>query len=35
LSYGAAAPYALLIVVLSIPATVMLGRMATPGRSTR
>jgi iron(III) transport system permease protein len=35
LSYGAAAPYALLIVVLSIPATVMLGRMASPGRSTR
>ena len=35
LSYGAAAPYALLIVVLSIPATVMLGRLATPGRSTR
>lgn len=35
LAYGAAAPYALLIVVLSIPATVMLGRMSTPVRSTR
>lgn len=35
LSYGAAAPYALLIVVLSIPATVMLGRMASPGRRSR
>jgi iron(III) transport system permease protein len=28
LAYGAAAPYALLLVLLSIPATVMLGRMA-------
>jgi iron(III) transport system permease protein len=32
LSYGAAAPYALLIVLLSVPATVMLGRMAGEGR---
>lgn len=30
LAYGAAAPYALLLVLLSIPATVMLGRMAAP-----
>jgi iron(III) transport system permease protein len=32
LAYGAAAPYALLLVLLSIPATVMLGRMAAPTR---
>jgi iron(III) transport system permease protein len=30
LAYGAAAPYALLLVLLSIPATVMLGRIASP-----
>lgn len=30
LAYGAAAPYALLLVLLSVPATVMLGRMASP-----
>lgn len=30
LAYGAAAPYALLLVLLSIPATIMLGRMASP-----
>jgi len=30
LAYGAAAPYALLLVLLSVPATIMLGRMATP-----
>jgi len=30
MAYGAAAPYALLLVLLSIPATVMLGRMGTP-----
>lgn len=29
LAYGAAAPYALLLVLLSVPATVMLGRMAS------
>lgn len=32
LAYGAAAPYALLLVLLSIPATVMLGRIASPTR---
>lgn len=30
-SYGAAAPYALALVVLSIPATWLLGRLSTPG----
>jgi iron(III) transport system permease protein len=30
LAYGAAAPYALLLVLLSVPATIMLGRMASP-----
>ncbi|HJR89068.1 MAG TPA: iron ABC transporter permease [Aeromicrobium sp.] len=30
LAYGAAAPYALLLVLLSIPATIMLGRIASP-----
>ena len=30
MAYGAAAPYALLLVLLSIPATVLLGRMASP-----
>jgi iron(III) transport system permease protein len=30
MAYGAAAPYALLLVLLSIPATVMLGRMVSP-----
>lgn len=30
LAYGAAAPYALLLVLLSVPATILLGRMATP-----
>jgi len=30
MAYGAAAPYALLLVLLSIPATVMLGRMTAP-----
>jgi iron(III) transport system permease protein len=29
LAYGAAAPYALLLVLLSVPATIMLGRMAS------
>ena len=35
MAYGAAAPYALLLVLLSIPATVMLGRMATPAPDAR
>jgi iron(III) transport system permease protein len=40
LAYGAAAPYALLLVLLSVPATIMLGRMAstinaTPARKER
>jgi iron(III) transport system permease protein len=30
-AYGAAAPYALALVVLSIPATWLLGRLSTPG----
>lgn len=38
-AYGAAAPYALLMVLISVPATVLLGRQATaanrPGRRTR
>jgi hypothetical protein len=28
-AYGAAAPYALLMVLISIPATILLGRHAT------
>ncbi|MFL6091191.1 MAG: ABC transporter permease [Aeromicrobium sp.] len=31
MAYGAAAPYALLLVLLSVPATVMLGRMISRG----
>jgi iron(III) transport system permease protein len=34
LAYGAASPYALLLVLLSVPATIMLGRMASPASST-
>lgn len=34
-AYGAAAPYALALVVLSIPATWLLGRMSTAGEGTR
>jgi len=30
-AYGAAAPYALALVVLSVPATWLLGRLSTPG----
>lgn len=35
LAYGAAAPYALLLVLLSVPATIMLGRMASPTSKDR
>ena len=30
-AYGAAAPYALLMVLISVPATILLGRAATTG----
>ncbi|MCW2833885.1 MAG: iron transporter permease [Nocardioides sp.] len=33
-AYGAAAPYALALIILSIPATWLLGRLSTPGDRT-